>query len=170
MSNKWLVFSLVAIWALPAGADTSAKASARNAEDRSHDTAHRKDEKANMITNQDAWKIYQKYLTGWKAISDDQRTKLAAEVIADNFQYHTPRHESGGRETVIEDMAAFQNKFPGGHFDVGDVSAHHDVALLTWVLVQADGTVFARGHDQLRVSADGKIVSLITFAPSVSRP
>jgi hypothetical protein len=71
---------------------------------------------------------------------------------------------------VIEDMAAFQTKFPGRHFDIGDVSWHHEHALLSWVLVQADGTVFARGHDQIRVSQEGKIVSLITFPPSTSKP
>jgi hypothetical protein len=47
---------------------------------------------------------------------------------------------------------------------------HHDVALLTWLLVQADGTVLAKGHDQIRVSPEGKIVDLLTFAPSVSEP
>ena len=71
---------------------------------------------------------------------------------------------------MIADMAAFQAKFPGGHFEIGDVSAHDDVALLTWVLVQGDGRELARGHDQLRVSPQGKIVDLITFAPSVARP
>ncbi len=40
---------------------------------------------------------------------------------------------------MIDDMAEFQKKFPEGHFDLGDVSAYHDVALLTWLLVQADG-------------------------------
>jgi hypothetical protein len=34
------------------------------------------------------------------------------------------------------------------------------------MLVRADGTVFAKGHDQIRVSQEGKIVSLITFPPS----
>ena len=58
----------------------------------------------------------------------------------------------------------------GGYFDVEDVSTHHDVALLTWLLVQPDGTVLAKGHDQIRVSPEGKIVELLTFAPSVSEP
>lgn len=129
-----------------------------------------KTEKSMTLTNGDAWKIYDRYLEGWKATSDDQRRKIAVEIIAEHAQYSTPRHTSGGRQTMIEDMATFQNRFPGGHFDIGDVSAHDDVALLTWVLVQADGKVFARGHDQIRVSPDGKLASVITFAPSVTKP
>lgn len=123
-----------------------------------------------MMTNKEAWTLYETYLEGWKAISEEQRAKITAEILDENVQYSTPKHESGGRETAIEDMAAFQKRFPQGHFDLGDVSAHHDVALLTWVLVQADGNVFAKGHDQIRVSPEGKIVSLITFAPSVEKP
>ena len=61
-------------------------------------------------------------LEGWKAISAEERNKIAAEVLADDGQYSTRLHESGNRQTVIEDMAAFQTKFPGGHFDIGDVS------------------------------------------------
>jgi hypothetical protein len=132
--------------------------------------AHGEKEIRKVLTNQEAWKIYQQYVDGWAPIPDEQRRKVATGVIAEDARYSTPRHESGGRETMIEDMVAFQAKFPGGHFDVGDVSAHHDVALLTWILVQADGTIVAKGHDEIRVSPDGKIVSLVTFAPSVSKP
>ena len=127
-------------------------------------------EKAKVLTNQEAWKIYERYVEGWKAVSDEQRAKLVAEITSADLRYATPRHQSGGRETLTADMAGFQAKFPGGRFDVGDVSAHHDVALLTWVLVEANGNVFARGHDQIQVSADGKITSLITFGPPASPP
>jgi SnoaL-like domain len=122
------------------------------------------------ITNQEAWTLYKKYLQGWNSTSDDIRKKVAAETTTDNIQYRTRRHELGGRTQIVEDMASFQEKFPGEHFDIGDVSTHHDVALLTWVLVQADGKVFAQGHDQIRVNADGKISSIITFPPSTKTP
>lgn len=146
--SKWLVACLATMWVSPVWADAPAK----------------------PLTNQDAWKLYEKYVSAWKAVPDAQRAKIASEVLADNIQYTTPRHTTGSKQTVIDDMGVFQSKFPGGHFEVGDVSAHDDVALLTWVLVQADGKVFAKGHDQIRVSPDGKIISLITFAPSVTKP
>lgn len=123
-----------------------------------------------MTTNEDAWKLYGRYVEAWKAVPEEDRARIVDEVLEPTVRYSTPQLELGGRDAVIEDMAGFQEKFPGGRFDVGDVSAHHDVALLTWILVQADGSVFAKGHDQIRVSPGGKIASITTFAPSVTNP
>lgn len=160
-SNRWIVLCFVAM--------VSSRAHAEKAKDKPQPTIGGKTESANT-TNEQAWKVYQAYLAGWNDVSDEQRAKIAVEILAEGVQYLTPRHEWSGRATVIADMAAFQKRFPKGHIEIGDVSANHDVALLTWVLVQADGKVAARGHDQIRVSPEGKIVSLITFAPSVEKP
>jgi hypothetical protein len=122
-----------------------------------------------MTTNQQVWKLYTQYANAWKPNSEAERTKMLADVLDKDFHYLTPEFE-GGLETLLEDMAGIQKKVPGGYFDVEDVSTHHDVALLTWLLVQPDGTVLAKGHDQIRISSEGKIVDLLTFAPSVSEP
>jgi hypothetical protein len=123
------------------------------------------------MTNREAWKLYQKYVSAWNSSSIEQRVKIATEILTENIEYQTVRHDLGiGRSQVIEDMATFHEKFPGGHFEIGDVSAHHDVALLTWIIIQADGKEFARGHDQLTVDGDGKISKLITFGPSATTP
>lgn len=122
------------------------------------------------ITNKDAWELYGKYLEGWNSTSDDMRKKVAAEVTADNFRYQTRNHDLGGRQELVEDMASFQKRVPGGHFEIGDVSSHHNVALLTWVMIQADGKEVARGGDQITVDRYGKISSIITFPPSAKTP
>lgn len=123
------------------------------------------------MTNRDAWALYQKYLSAWNSTSIEQRRTIAAETLTEDIAYQTVRHELGtGRAQVIDDMATFQARFPGGHFEIGDVSSHHDVALVTWVIIQADGKEFARGHDQLTVDRDGKISKIITFGPSATHP
>ncbi len=119
-----------------------------------------------MMTNKEALNLYQRYVEGWKAVSDEQRRAVIEEVVSENVRYSTPQHDSGGRQTIVADIEAFQQKFPGGRFEVGDVSAHHDVALLTWVLIDSDGKELARGHDQILVSSNGQIAGLTTFAPS----
>lgn len=155
MLNKFLTVSLASIWLSCAQADARDQAAP---------------EQAAALTNQSAWRIYEKYLSGWNSASEQERVRIATEVVAEDVYYSTPRHATGSRTTVIADMAVFQNKYPGGHFEVGDVSAHHDSALLTWVMILADGKELARGHDAIRVSAEGRIVSIVTFAPSVDKP
>lgn len=124
-----------------------------------------------VMTNQEAWKLYEKYLSAWNTTSTEERLKIANEVLSENMEYQTARHDlSIGRTVVIEDMAAFQARVPGGHFEIGDVSAHHNVALLTWVMIQADGKEVARGGDQITVGRNGQITKIITFAPSVTNP
>lgn len=123
------------------------------------------------MKNQVAWNLYVKYLSAWNSDSIETRLKLAAEILIENFEYQTVRHDlCTGQSQVIEDMATFHEKFPGGHFEIGDVSSHHNVALVTWVIIQADGKEFARGHDQLTIDRDGKISKIITFGPSVKNP
>lgn len=124
-----------------------------------------------VMNNQEAWKLYEKYLGAWNTTSIEERLKIANEVLSENMEYQTARHElSTGRSVVIEDMAAFQERVPGGHFEIGDVSSHHNVALLTWVMIQADGKEVARGGDQITVGSNGQITKIITFAPSVKNP
>ena len=124
-----------------------------------------------VMTNQEAWKLYEKYLSAWNTTSIEERLKIATEVLSENMEYQTARHDlSTGRSVVIEDMAAFQERVPGGHFEIGDVSSHHNVALLTWVIIQADGKEVARGGDQITVGRNGQIAKIITFAPSVKNP
>ncbi len=123
------------------------------------------------MTNQAAWTLYKKYLGAWNTSSIEERLTIANEVLSDKIEYQTARHDLGtGRSQVIEDMATFHERFPGGHFEIGDVSSHHNVAILTWVIIQADGEEFARGLDMITVNRDGKISKITTFAPSVKDP
>jgi hypothetical protein len=118
------------------------------------------------MNNSEAWKIYEKYLSAWNTTSIDERLKIAAEVLDEKISYQTARHDlTTGRALVLEDMATFHEKFPGGHFEIGGVSSHHNVALLIWVIIQADGKEFARGGDEIVVDSKGKISRITTFAP-----
>ena len=121
------------------------------------------------MTKEEVWKVYGKYVEAWSAIPVEERGKIVTEVLADGIQYFTPEFQ-GGREAALADMARFQEQYPGAHFEVEDISAHHEVALMTWVLVQRDGTASVKGHDFIRVSGEGQIVGLITFGPSVAMP
>ena len=88
-SNAWLASFLVAMAAMAPMASSRAQAQARphaeTAKEKSRPTINGKAESANM-TNAQAWKVYEKYLEGWKDVSDEQRAKIAADILAECVQ------------------------------------------------------------------------------------
>jgi hypothetical protein len=117
------------------------------------------------MTSQQALGAYQKYVEAWKAIPDAQRKSILLEVFDENVEYLVPEYVGGASE-AIKDMERFQKQYPGAHFEIENVSTHHEVALFKWVLILPDGKVTVKGHDCIRFSPAGKIVSLLTFGPS----
>jgi hypothetical protein len=121
------------------------------------------------MTKQQLWNLYETYAEVWKLTSGEERENALAQVIDDSIQYLTQEFV-GGREAILKDMESFRQKFPGSYFAVDDMASHHDVALFTWALVLPDGTIPAKGHDHLRISPEGKILSITTFPPSSPKP
>lgn len=71
MPNKWFVFFIVAVWLSQVQAEVSSKKINGKTKEKNQQTVTGEKEKAKVITNQEAWKLYEKYLEGWKAISDE---------------------------------------------------------------------------------------------------
>jgi hypothetical protein len=117
------------------------------------------------MTNLEALNVYQSYVGAWKPIPDAQRKSILSEVFDENVEYLVPEY-AGGASAAIEDIERFQKQYPGAHFDIENVSTHHEVALFKWVLILPDGKVTVKGHDCIRFSPAGKIASLLTFGPA----
>jgi hypothetical protein len=133
--------------------------------DRTKALAYLRDRRRTTMTNLEALNVYQSYVEAWKPIPDAQRKNILSEVFDENVEYLVPEY-LGGASAAIEDMERFQKQYPGAHFDIENVSTHHNVALFKWVLILPDGKVTVKGHDCIRFSPAGKIVSLLTFGPA----
>lgn len=114
--------------------------------------------------------LYKQYAKAWSAISDQERRDILDPVLETDIIYRIPRMEGTGHQIVINDINEFQAKFPGGQFALYSVSEHHDVALMEWQLILPDGTPGVRGHDAIRVTPEGKLGQIVTFAPSTLEP
>jgi len=117
------------------------------------------------MNTQQALNAYKTYVEAWKPVSAAQRKSILSEVFDENVEYLVPAYV-GGSDAAVEDMERFQKQYPGAHFDIENVSMHHQVALFKWVLVLPDGKVTVKGHDCIRFSPAGKIMSLLTFGPA----
>ena len=114
--------------------------------------------------------LYKHYASAFAAISDGERRKILDSVVETGVIYRIPRMEGVGHQIIIDDIHEFQTKFPGGTFALHSVSEHHDVALMEWQLILADGTPSVRGHDAIRITPEGKFAQIVTFAPSTLEP
>ena len=114
--------------------------------------------------------LYKHYVTAFAAIPDDERRKILDSVLDTEVGYRNPTMEGTGTQIVLDDILIFQTKFPGGRFTLHSVSEHHDVALMEWQLVLADGTLGVRGHDAVRITPEGRFGQITTFAPSTLQP
>jgi hypothetical protein len=114
--------------------------------------------------------IYKRDAAAFAVISDEERRKILDSVVEPDVLYRIPRMEGTGHQIILEDIHYFQSKWPGGHFALYSASQHHDVALMEWQLILSDGTPSVRGHDSIRITPEGKIAQIITFAPSTLEP
>ena len=117
-----------------------------------------------------AAQLYKRYATAFSAISDEERRKILNSTVETTVTYRIPRMEGTGHQIILDDIHEFQTKWPGGRFALHSVSEHHDVALMEWQLILADGTASVRGHDAVRITPEGKLAQIITFAPSTPEP
>lgn len=117
-----------------------------------------------------AAELYKHYATAFSAISDQERRKIMDSTVEREVIYRNPRMKGTGHQIIVDDIHEFQTKYPGGQFALHSVSEHHDVALMEWQLILADGTPSVRGHDAIRITPEGKFGQIITFAPSTLEP
>ncbi|MBU6455664.1 MAG: hypothetical protein KGS72_28085 [Cyanobacteria bacterium REEB67] len=56
------------------------------------------------MTNLEIHKLYERYLRGWAAVTPEERKTIVEQVLAPDIKYATRQHESGGRQTVEDNM------------------------------------------------------------------
>ncbi|MBB5058259.1 hypothetical protein HDF16_002973 [Granulicella aggregans] len=116
-----------------------------------------------------AVKVWNEYATAWTNVSDQERRQILDRVLTANLAYSGPTGVSAGHEGVIKDIEGIQAKVPGGKFVARSAYAHHDVALIEWQLILPDGTADAIGYDSIRLSAEGKIESIVWFSKDAAQ-
>lgn len=110
--------------------------------------------------------LYKQYAKAFAPMPALERQQILDATVATDVVYRTPFTENMGHDIILQDIATFQAKFPGGSFTLYSASEHHDVALMEWQLILADGTPAVRGHDAVRITPAGRLGSIVTFAPS----
>ena len=96
-------------------------------------------------------------------VTPANREYLLRQSVSDEVVFFTPTAEGRGIKSLIEHVAQFQQKNPGGYFASGDLVAHHGRLLAEWTLYDKDSTAVSGGHTYARFSDNGRLTQLIGF-------
>ncbi|SDT15215.1 nuclear transport factor 2 family protein [Microlunatus soli] len=106
----------------------------------------------------------EQYLQFWSAATEVDQRAIAAEVFADDVEYHALPGIFHGVDQLIGFRAEFtEHVGPVSYRGRGAADHHHDRARVPWEIVLADGTSFATGTDILDLTDDGRIAAVSAF-------
>jgi hypothetical protein len=120
-------------------------------------------QKDSLMTSDDMRAKWELYAKAWSAQNDADRNRILNEVLSADFTYLDPRISCRTHAEVAANVKAFQERQPGGSFALRDILTHHDVAMVNWQLIQADGAATNRGYDIVRFTDAGQFAGITAF-------
>ena len=104
------------------------------------------------------------YVALWNATDEQERRRLAEEVLTADAAIIYPTIAARGRDEVVAALGRFHEQVPGARFDeTSGVEQHHGWLRASWRLLQPDGTVRLEGEDVGELSRDGRLRRVLGF-------
>jgi hypothetical protein len=104
------------------------------------------------------------YLNAYRDVTVGERGRLLRGCAADDIVFSNPMGPEGrGLANLIEHVAQFQARNPGGYFESTELLVHHGQLLSSWTMCKADGSPLAKGHTYARFDERGQLVHTAGF-------
>lgn len=119
--------------------------------------------------------IVVRYLSTWNERDATRRRELIAKVWAENGSYVDPNRAGRGYEQIDALVARAHQAYPAPYALrlVSTIEIHHDYVRFSWAAGgQTDAPLYLAGTDMMRLTADGRVESVVGFAdaPAVAPP
>ena len=115
------------------------------------------------MTERDATGVYKAYFAVFAETSSMKREELLRSVAAEDILYSNPGVCGTGIDTLLDHIARFQERFPGGHFRINWVRQQHDQLLGEWTQLADDGSEIITAHSYAHLDGDGLIAQFAGF-------
>ncbi|QCI66748.1 nuclear transport factor 2 family protein [Phreatobacter stygius] len=105
-----------------------------------------------------------RYIAMWNETDASARRKLVAEIWAPDAHFADPVAAGRGHDQIDAVLAGVQQQFAGLSFSLtGKPDGFGDNVRLSWQLAAGDGPAVVKGTDIGRVTADGRLASVVGF-------
>lgn len=121
-----------------------------------------------MATDAKLRATFESYLGAFYETSAVERERIVRANVAEDVAFSNPGADGRGLDTLLGHIARFQERFPGGRFEINWFRQQHGQVLAEWTQYNADGSVFLTANSYARVGEDGRITHFAGFWDSGS--
>lgn len=107
--------------------------------------------------------VFESYLAAFVEPSTEIRERMMRANVAEDVSFSNPGVDGRGLDTLLGHMTKFQERFPGGRFEIRWLRQQHGQVLGKWTQYHADGSEFVTAHSYARVGDDGRITHFAGF-------
>ena len=107
---------------------------------------------------------YDLYLAAWSDVPGDERARMLRESLSEEIVFSNPMQTRRGLDAVMEHLAGFQQRSPGGSFRLNNMVGWANYGLAEWQLVDAEGKAGFSGYDVVTFDDRGLISTILLFS------
>ena len=115
------------------------------------------------MTDDKVRSAFESYLGAFVEPNADKREAMMRANVHEDVAFSNPGIDGQGLARLLGHMAEFQEKFPGGRFQINWLRQQHGQVLAEWTQFHQDGTEFLTAHSYALVGEDGRITRFAGF-------
>jgi hypothetical protein len=101
--------------------------------------------------------LWNEYAAAWSNPDRAARHKILEKRLTPDIQYADPLTETSGYAEISDYMESFQTGYPGRHFVISEVIAHHDSCLALWTMQNGVREIEMKGASFAEIETDGRL-------------
>ncbi|HEY0255638.1 MAG TPA: nuclear transport factor 2 family protein [Kofleriaceae bacterium] len=114
-------------------------------------------------SNNELRTVFENYLGAFSASSPAEQERLLRSSLADDVTFTNPGVDGRGIRSLVNHIAGFQRRFPGGRFQLRWIREQHEQLLAEWVQLDRDGAELVTAHSYARLNEQGVVSHLAGF-------
>jgi len=107
--------------------------------------------------------VFENYFAAFAKTSPSEREELMRASVADEVVFSNPGVSGRGLDNLLGHISRFQERFPGGYFEINWTRHQHGQILAEWTQFNKDGSKFITAHSYAQLNDEGRIAYFAGF-------
>lgn len=106
---------------------------------------------------------FRSYLDAFALASADEQARSLRSGVAHDVVFTNPGVRGHGLDDLVSHIAVFQDRFPGGSFELRWIRQQNGQILAEWTQLDEGGAEVITAHSYARLDDDGRLAHIAGF-------